>query len=196
MLDWLKEILGEAYTDEIEAKAKKELANWGVPKSEFNAKVKKIGENEKTILEQTKELDNLRQTNVDAAAVQKQLAEKDEAHSKEINQLKLDFAVKTALKDAGAKNPATVMPLLEAFLKEAKFEEDGETVEGLSEKIRGLSEDDSTAFLFEGKTQAKVEVAGAEPGDPGNKGIVAKSPDEMTYDELCDYMEKNPNAKL
>lgn len=195
MLDWLKDILGEVYTDEIDEKVSKEIGKGFVSKADFNAKVKKIGENEKTINEQTKELDNLRQTNVDAAAYQKQIDDLNTEHAAEINQLKLGFAVEMALKDAGAKNPATVKPLLETFLKDAKFAEDG-TVEGLADQIKNLTEDESTSFLFEVKTGKKVDIAGAEPGNPGNKGAVTKSIDEMGYDELKAYLENNPNATL
>jgi hypothetical protein len=194
MLDWLKDILGEVYTDEIDDKISKEIGKGFVSKADFNAKVKKIGENEKTIAEQTTELDNLRKSNVDAAAVQKQIDDLNAQHATEINQLKLGFAVEMALKDAGAKNPATVKPLLESFIKDAKFDENG-GVEGLTEKIRQLSEDESTAFLFDTPEKAKLDVAGAAPGDPGNKGAnTAKSIDDMSYSELSAYLAENPNA--
>lgn len=196
MLDWLKEILGEVYSDEIDEKVSKEIGRGFVSKADFNAKVKKLGENEKTIQEQTTELDNLRKTNVDAAAIQKQIDDLNKEHAAEIMQLKLGYAVDLALKDAGAKNPATVKPLLEGFLKDAKIDDDG-TVEGLADQIKQLTEDESTAFLFEVKSGKKVDIAGAEPGNPGNKNASSmKSPDEMDYAELSNYLAQNPNAKL
>lgn len=193
MLEWLKAILGDGYTEDIDEKISKEIGKGFVSRTDFNAKVNALRENEKTINEQTKELDNLRQTNVDAAAAQKQLDDLKKTHEAEIAQLKLGFAVESALKDAGARNTATVMPLLEGFLKDAKFADDGQSVEGLADQIKHLTEDESTSFLFNPKKQA-VEISGADPANPGSKGTPAqKDPKDMNYDELCEYFD-NQNS--
>ena len=194
MLDWLKDILGEVYTDEIDEKVSKEIGQGFVAKAEFNAKVKKIGENEKTILEQTKELDNLRQTNVDAAAAQKERDDLKKEYEARENALRVEYAAKWALKEAGAKDPDLLLHKLD--LKDAKLAEDG-TVEGLADQIKHLTEDDATSYHFEVKTGKKMDIAGAEPGNPGNKSAAAtKSVDEMGYEELSAYLANNPNATL
>lgn len=194
-INW-QEILGEAYSEDLEKTIKAEVGKNFVSRADFNEKVRKLGDHEKTIQSQTTELDNLRKTNVDAAAFEQQLKDKDAAHAAEINALKLGFAVEKALSDAKAYNPATVMPLLESFLQEAKIG-DGGAVEGLADKIKELADNKDTAFLFAKDTQQKLEVAGAEPGNPGNKGEGAgKAPKDMSYDELCAYLDQNPNANL
>ncbi|MBR3552482.1 MAG: phage scaffolding protein [Clostridia bacterium] len=195
-MEWLKTILGDAYSDEIDDKVSKEVGKGFVARADFNAKTKKLGELEKALQDQTAELDTLRSSNADAAAIQKQLKEKDELHAQEIMQLKLGFAVESALKDAGARNVATVKPLLETFLKDAKFADDG-TVEGLNDQIKALTENDATSFLFAKKTAGGQQIAGAKLGTSGNQTPPgSKAPDDMTYGELCDYLEENPGATL
>ena len=194
MLDWLKDILGEVYTDEIDEKISKEIGKGFVSKADFNTKVKKLGENEKTIASLQGQLDELQNASTQATADQQTIDELKQAFETEKNQMKIGFAVEMALKDAGAKNPATVKPLLESFINDAKLDENG-AVEGLTEKIKQLSEDESTAFLFDTPEKAKLDVAGAAPGDPGNKGAnTAKSIDDMSYSELSAYLAENPNA--
>ena len=187
MLDWLKEILGEAYSEEIDERVSKEIGKAFVSKADFNAKVKKAGEYEKQISAQEQELEALRASNVDAAAVQKQIDDLNKAHAAEIEQIKLSQAVEKALVKAHAHNPATVLPLLQSFLKDAK----------LDEQIQHLTDDNSTAFLFDKSKQAAPDVAGAEPVHTGNiNKAAAKLPKDMSYDELCEYLEENPNAEL
>lgn len=194
MLDWLKKQWGDNYTADIEAEAKRELAKWGVPKSEFNEKTRLASEQEKTIAKLTEQLESLQNASTQATADQQTIDELKQAFETEKNQMKIGFAVEMALKDAGAKNPATVKPLLESFINEAKLDDNG-AVEGLTEKIKQLSEDESTAFLFDVPEKAKLDVAGAAPGDPGNKGAnTAKSIDDMSYEELSAYLKENPNA--
>lgn len=169
MLDWIKTQLGENYTDEIETSAKKELAKWGVPKSEFNTKVKQVGELEKTILELTTELDNLRQTNVDAATYEQQLKDKDAAHAAEIEALKLDFAGINQMREAGARDPDLAWELAKRRLETAKLSNDG-TVDGLQELANSIKTEKAYLFFDADDNQKGLEVAGAEPAHPGNKG--------------------------
>lgn len=84
---------------------------------------------------------------------------KDEAHAKELNQLKIDAAVERALKDGGAKNVKAVKALLE--LADAKLDDDG-AVKGLSEQIEKLKADETSKFLFEEGQQAQFK--GFQPG--------------------------------
>lgn len=167
MLDWIKTQLGEKYTDELEASAKKELANWGVPKSEFNAKVKKIGELEKTILEQTTELDNLRQTNADVAGYEKQLKDKDAAHAAEINALKIDFAGINHMREMGARDPEIAWELAKRKLEDPKLNAEGK-IEGIDDAGDAVKAEKAYMFFEEGT--GGLEVDGAKPAQPGNKG--------------------------
>ena len=117
-INW-KDILGDAYTEDLEKAINTAVGKDFVSKADFNAKVKQIGEHEKTIQSQTTELDNLRQTNVDAAAMQKQIDDLKVAHAAEIDQLvKRQIAYNEAMK-AGAIDP------------EEKGEIDPEATEGI-----------------------------------------------------------------
>ena len=194
MLDWIKTQLGENYTDEIETSAKKELAKWGVPKSEFNAKVKQVGELEKTILEQTTELDNLRKANADVAGYEQKLKDKDAAHAAEINALKVDFAGINHMRELGARDPEIAWELAKRKLEDPKLNAEGK-IEGIDDAGDAVKAEKAYMFFDEGS--GGLEVDGAKPAQPGNKGnSTDKNPKDMTYDELCEYLAKNPNANL
>lgn len=48
-------------------------------------------------------------------------------------------------------------------------------------------------LLFESDEPAPTIVKGT---NGGSGGIGGKKPSEMTYSELCDYMEQNPGAEI
>ena len=168
MLEWLKAILGEGYTDEIDKQISSEIGKAFVSRKDFNDKVKLIGEHEKTIREKTTELENLRNGSPDVEALQQQLAE---ANAKLEKADIRNTAWKQALQ-AGAKNPDTILLLSAQFLENAKMSDDKgkKSVEGYEDFLKGLAEAVDTASLFtipDGKPT--VQVSGAHPANPGNK---------------------------
>ena len=52
---------------------------------------------------------------------------------------------------------------------------------------------EENGFLFESDEPAPTIVKGT---NGGSGGIGGKKPSEMTYSELCDYMEQNPGAEI
>lgn len=195
MIDWLKTQFGENYTDEIEANAKKELAKWGVPKSEFNAKVKQNGEYEKTIQDLNAQIEALQKTNVDVAAYEQQIKDKDAAHAAEINALKVDFVGINHMRELGARDPEIAWELAKRKLENPKLDAEGK-IEGLDDAGDAVKAE--KAYMFFDADGQKLEVDGAKPGNPGNKNEAGgnKDPKDMNYDELCEYLAKNPDAKL
>lgn len=167
MLEWLKTILGEGYTDEIDEKVSKEIGKAFVSRKDFNEKVKLIGEHEKTIQNQTTELDNLRSSNTDVAALQQQLSEKDAAHAAEINALKVDFAGINHMREMGARDPEIAWELAKRKLEDPKLNAEGK-VEGLDDAGDAVKTEKAYMFFDEGSGGLKVD--GAKPAQPGNKG--------------------------
>ena len=196
MIEWAKSKFGEAWTDEIDEEARKELAKWGVPKSEFNAKSRKVAEYEAKIQELQAAVDSSKAAASSEDDFRSQIQQLKDEYARNVERMWIE---KQAWKDAakaGAKNPDTILLLSAPYLENAKRTEDN-TIEGYADYLKQLSEAEDTSSLFNKSTSAVPDIAGAEPGHPGNVSKAAsKLPKDMTYDELCEYLEENPDATL
>lgn len=201
MLSWLKDILGDNYTEDIEKKISQEIGKSFVAKADFNAKNDSLKNLEAQVHERDTQLETLKKSTGDAEALKEQITQLQAAnaaqaktYAEEIKQLKINNAVETALVGAKAKNVKAAMALLN--LDKAELSEDG-TVKGLAEQIKALTEGPDTGFLFETSSNKNGSFKGLNPAEGGdNGGSGAKAPQEMSYTELCAYLEKNPDAKL
>lgn len=200
MLDWLKTILGDAYTEEIDKKVSEEIGKGFVARADFNAlNAEKKGLTE-TVKARDEQLKALQASTGDADALKaqiKQLQEDNktaaETHAAEIKKIRVDSAVEAALVGAKAKNVKAVKALLD--LSNPELAEDG-TVKGLAEQIQKLTTAAETGFLFDTES-GKPAFKGLKPGEGSNNPAPGeKQPKDMSYDELCDYLAKNPDAKL
>ena len=214
MLEWLKTVLGDAYTPEIDTAVSQEIGKGFVARTDFNTKTAKVTELETEVKqlregiktrdtqlselkksagdneELTKQIETLTQQNKDAKA----------NYDKELAKVKLMAAVDAELTAAGSKNNTAVRAVLAEFLEGAKIVDGkvtatvgGETIT-LANKVEALKKDAATDFMF--GTAAKYE--GWKPGDgaDGGKPGSNKKLSEMSYSELADYLAKNPDAKL
>lgn len=157
------------------------------------------------VKERDKQLETLKATVGDNEALTKQIADLQaenatakEAHETEMTRLKVDFAVEKALAGANAKNVKAVKALLD--LEDAKLDKEG-NVKGLQEQIDKLTAADDTKFLFEvseqNQGQGQQKFKGFQPGTPAeNKPGAGVDTSKMNYDELCAYLEANPDATL
>lgn len=212
-LEWLKKILGDAYTEEMDAKVSAALGERFVSRSDFNAKNTRVTELETQVgqlEEQAKthaaQLGDLKKLTGDNEALTKKIGELEEqaksdkaAYEKELAQVKLLSAVDAELTAAGSKNNIAVRAILADFLAGAKIVDGkvtgkvgGESVT-LAARIEALKKDTSTDFMF-----GSVTREGWKPGEGGDhqKPGEGKKPSEMTYGELEEYLAANPDAKL
>lgn len=200
MLDWLKTILGDAYTEEIDKRVSEEIGKAFVARADFNALNQEKKSLDGVLKERDKQLETLKTSTGDVDALKKQIAVLQaanktvtETHAAEIKQLKIDTAVELALSAAKAKNAKAVKALLD--LEKAELAEDG-TVKGLAEQVKALSEAADSSFLFEQGNKLK-DFKGFNPGESGDKSPTgSKGMEAMTYDELCAYLAENPNITL
>lgn len=115
--------------------------------------------------------------------------ESEKAHAAEIQTLKINNAVDTALIGAKALNVKAVKALLN--LEKAELAEDG-TVKGLADQITALQKSDS--YLFgSSKPQMKGAKSGESGNDDGDKGVDTS---KMTYSELAAYAAEHPDFKI
>lgn len=204
MLDWLKTILGDAYTEDIDAKVSAEIGKNFVAKADFNATNEAKKTAEAALKDRDKQLETLKASTGDAEALKATIADlqaqnsaQEKANAEAIKSLKIDNAVELALVAAKAKNTTAVKALL-GDLSKSEIAEDG-TVKGLAEKIEALAKAEDSSFLFD-TTESKQSFQGLNPKESsgasgaGTGGV--KQPKDMTYDELCVYLAKNPTAQL
>lgn len=189
-------------TEEQANKVMEGLNGSFVTKTRFNEVNTELQTAKKTIGERDQQLEALKKSTGDTEALQTQItqlqadnAQQKKAHEAEIKALKIGNAVDMALTNAKAKNNTAVKALLAAFLEKAELAEDG-TVKGLDEEIGKLVKGEDTAFLFDTSGKAKFKGAkAAEKSDPNNQPT-GDDLSKMSYDELCKYMEENPDAVL
>lgn len=202
MLDWLKTILGEAYSDEIDKKVSEEIGKGFVARADFNAVNAEKKQLTDSLKERDTQLNALKESTGDITALKEQISKLQEdnaaqakSHAEELKKLRVDAAVESALVSSKAKNGRAVKALLN--LEKAELAEDG-TVKGLAEQIKALAEGADTGFLFEAEKEgAKGTFKGFKPAEGGDGAAgAAKPPKEMSYDEVCAYLAANPNAAL
>lgn len=214
MLEWLKTILGDKYTPEIDTAVSQEIGKGFVSRIDFNTTSGKLKEAEAQVTQLTEsvktrdtQLEELKKSAGASEELQKQienLTQQNEdqkaAYEKELAQVKLLSAVDAELTAAGSKNNTAVRAILADFLAGAKVVDGkvtgkvgGESVT-LAARIEALKKDATTDFMF-GSVQRDGWKPG-ESGDGGGKPAGGKKPSEMTYAELEAYLAANPDAKL
>lgn len=173
MLDWLKTILGDAYTEDIDAKVSAEIGKNFVSKVDFNQVNTAKKKAEDDVKARDQQLEDLKKSTGDVDALKQQItdlqtqnAADKQAHEAELARIRLDNAVEAALAAAGAKNVTAAKALLADFLKDAKVADDG-TVKGLTAEIETLAKAEGTAFMFEAANTQQPGFKGMTPGNPG-----------------------------
>lgn len=213
-LEWLKTLLGAAYTPEIDTAVAQEIGKGFVARTDFNAKAAKVTELEAEVTQlrgdvktRDTQLEELKKSAGDNADLKKQIEDltaqnkaDKAAHDKELATVKLMAAVDAELTAAGSKNNTAVKAVLADFLKEASILDgkvtskvNGESVT-LAARVEAMKKDAATDFLF----GAAAKYEGWKPGDSGDgkKPGEGKKPSEMSYAELAEYLAANPDAKL
>ena len=99
-----------------------------------------------------------------------------------------------ALTDAKAINPATVKPLLAAFLEKADLDDDG-TIRGLADEIGKLAKAEGTSFLFKADDTAQqtTTISGASPAGSTSVNPTTKA---GTYETRLADARKAGNSAL
>lgn len=203
-LQWLKEIIGDAYTDDMDNAAAQALGKDFVSRADFNEKAGKVKELEATVTQlngtvkdRDKQLETLKASTGDVTALKDQIsklqqdnADAAKAHAAEIKRLKIDTAVDMAVATAKAKNVKAVKALLN--LDKAELDEDG-TVKGLAEQLKKLTTASDSAFMFETEKQQKFD--GFKPGEKGDEpdgGMTLESFRKLSPVERFNFSQKNP----
>lgn len=195
-----EKLLEWGLTEEQATKVMEGLNGSFVTKTRFNEVNTELTKAKATIQERDTQLEGLKKSGADAAALQEQItqlqkdnAQKDKDHAAELKALKIANAVDLALTNAKAKNNTAVRALMAEFIGKADIADDG-TVKGLDDEVKKLVEGKDTAFLFDKAPEKKFK--GAKPAEKSDTPPVEGDTSKMTYDQLCKYLEENPDADL
>lgn len=189
----------EGMTEELATKIAEQSAEelkGMIPKARFDEVIAERDHAKQDHSEVLKQLGALQKETGDVQSLKDKIAEMETAakesektHAAEIQTLKINNAVDTALIGAKALNTKAVKALLN--LEGAELAEDG-TVKGLSEQIKALQSADDSKFLF-GSSTMKGAKTGESGNEDGDKGVDTS---KMTYSELAAYAAAHPEAKI
>jgi len=189
MLEWLKTILGDVYTEDIDRQISTEIGKNFVSKADFSVVKEAKKQLEETVKERDVQLDKLSKIDTESLQATIETLKNENQAAKEkyeaqLKQQKIEYAVTMALTSAKAKNLKAVKALLD--LENAELQEDG-TVKGLSESIEALKGAEDSKFLFE--TVEAPKFTGIEPVQ-GRDGLpLSTITAETSYDDICAMME-------
>ncbi|OSB16700.1 scaffolding protein [Clostridium sporogenes] len=158
--------------------------NW-IPKDKFNTLNDQLKTANATITD-------LKKSNKDNGELQTRVTDyesKVKDYEKKIQDMQFNYALEGALKSANVRNTKAVKALLN--LEGIKL--DGESLIGLNEQIEEIRKSDSYLFSEE---QAQPKFSGVNPVDSSANKTAAKDTSNMSYTELCKYLEENPNAQI
>ena len=167
-----------------------------IPKSRLDEVIKERDNAKADHANVLKELGSLQKETGDVQSLKDKIQElqdnakeAEKTHAAEIQTLKINNAVDTALIGEKALNIKAVKALLN--LEGAELDENG-SVKGLADQIKALKTADDSKFLFGSST-----IKGAKTGESGNEdGDKGVDTSKMTYSELAAYMAEHPEAQI
>jgi len=182
MLDWLKTILGDHYTEDIDKKVSEQIGKDFVSRTDFNTLNETKKTLDQTIKDRDKQLDELKKADpeklqAEITRLQGENKTAAENHAKEVNAIRLNSAIDSAIHDAKGKNAKAIKALIDA--EKLKLRDDG-SVEGLDlETIKK-----SDPYLFE-VTENRQKGTGGTGGTGGSGG--SGSGDGEPPENYADY---------
>jgi hypothetical protein len=187
MLDWLKPLLGDAHTADIETKIEAEIGKHFAARADFNAANEAKKALETRVADRDKQLEDLKKASGDAAALKTQIEAlqadnkaKDEAHKAQLLALRRDAALADAIRAAGGRNVKAVSALLDT----------GKITLGEDGKLAGLDLEavkKSDPYLFGKAGEPAFPPPNPPPGDTQPKTLSG-----LTYAQQLKLKQDNP----
>ena len=160
MLDWLKEILGDGYSEEIERKVSKKIGDLFVSRADFNTQKTDLDAARVKITEHEGTIASLQAAQVNAADLQKTV----DGLNGQIASLKRTAALEKALSALGVTDPGYVI-YKQGGVDSFTFDKDGKP-EKLEDVIAPMKE--QYAYLF--------RPSGGQPYTPAGGGAAKTNP--------------------
>ena len=185
----------EGLADDMADKVLKAFEGY-VPKTRFDEVNEAKKNAESLVRERDTQIEKLKKSNAGNEELKAQIAKLQEDNKKavaekdaEIKKIRIDNAVNSALVGAGAKNPKTVLALLQ--LEKAELDDDG-NVKGLAEQIEKLKKAEDSSFLFSA-TNAPKTPSGVTPknSETPNGAVTKEQFARMGYKERVELFNNN-----
>jgi hypothetical protein len=167
MIDWLKTILGESYTEDIDKKVSAEIGKDFVSRADFNTANEAKKTLDAQIKDRDKQLDELKK--VDAAGLQAKITELQTAnetakteYDNNLKKITVNSKIETALLGAKARD----VKAARALLDESKISLDGDNVLGLTDQLTELQKDKGWLFGEEKPNNPPAPSGGTPPATP------------------------------
>lgn len=204
-MNWLKNMLEKAEIKDNKINIEKimksietEFSKNAVSIEEYNILNEKLAQAEKDIKNRDKQLEELKKVdfeklNSEISRLQQENKINRENGEAEIKQMKISHAVDMALVKSNIKGDKA-LAAVKALLNLDNAELDGNYVKGLDKQIEDLKSDSSIGILF-GNNSENNHFMGVKPAESGDR-LPQKDVNSMNYEELCTYMENNPNAQI
>ena len=151
----------------------------------------------KQVQERDGQLEQLKNATGDVGALKQQIVTlqtenkaAQEKYEADLKDLKLSAAIKMAV-----GNNAYDTDLVAGLFDKTKLilSEDGQ-VTGLEDQLKTLKKE--KAFLFKEEKTPQQQIKGGKPAEGKGTPPADKKPSEMTYSEMCKYLETNPGATI
>lgn len=148
MLEWLKEILGESYTEEIDKRVSAEIGKGFVAKADFDAKNTELKTVKGQLSEANKAIEEFKSLDIDgvrraAAEWQKKAEQAERDAAQRIADMEFDGVLRDAISAAKGRNAKAITALLDvSALKQSKNQ-----AEDIKTALANLREGNS--YLFE-----------------------------------------------
>lgn len=165
MLTWLKEILGDHYTEDVDKKVSEQIGKDFVARVDFNnlntAKKTADEDLKKVTKERDDQLENLKKVNPEGlrAEIEKLQGENKtakEQYETELKRIKIESLLESRLIKEQAVNAKAVRSLLDM----TKISVDGDNLIGIDDQLKALKASEPWAF----KAQTKPPKSGAPLG--------------------------------
>lgn len=183
MLDWLKEILGDSYTEEIDNKVSVEIGKCFVARSDFNDKNEEV----KTLREQLQTAqDGLKAfEGVDVENLRGQIKKLQDDMAAQADSFRFDALLDGAIRDAKGKNVKAVRALLDMDSLKASKDQTNDIKTALDK----LAESDG--YLFDcGDTGQQVTGMTLSTGGEHGTGLSAAPEPKSLAEALKQEYEK------
>ena len=165
-------------------------------KADYEALKQRLEAANTQIQERDGQLEQLKNATGDVETMKQQIATLQaenktakEKYEADLKDLKLSAAIKMAV-----GNSAHDAELVAGLFDKAKLilSEDGQ-VTGLEDQLKAIKKE--KAFLSK-EEKAPQQIKGGKPAEGRGTPPADKKPSEMTYSEMCKYLEANPGATI
>lgn len=192
-MEWLKTILGENWTEEIEKAISDQIGNLFVSKERYDQVNEGKKQFEEQLRERDKQLEELKEVAGDAEAMKekiKALEEENKASqekaSAELEQMKKDWATEKYFEGFEFTSDLAKAAAIQQFKEKELKLEDGKFL-GADDFMKELAEKNPTAFVSE-EDKKKPVITRPTGG--------TKSKEKMSLSEAMKYKNEHPDANI